>query len=232
MHMAIFNIPPKLAVALDIPLVVWGEDSGFEYSGDGDERTGFRMDRAWFRKYGVTHGTSAADWVADDLTAKDLAAYFGPSDEELEARGVLAVFLGYYLGWDPTVSASVARAHGFVPRAEGPKTGYYNYADLDDDFVSVHHWLKWYKFGFTRLSDNLSLEIRNGRMTREQAVSIVGARGDDMPHNDIAVFCDFVGIDTGHFFEVAERHRSREIWTRRDGVWQIDGFLVPDWKWT
>ena len=30
--------------------------------------------------------------------------------------------------------------------------------------------MKWYKFGFTRLFDNLSLEIRNGRMTRDEAL--------------------------------------------------------------
>ena len=37
------------------------------------------------------------------------------------------------------------------------KTGYYNYADIDDNFISIHHWLKWYKFGFTRIFDNLSI---------------------------------------------------------------------------
>ena len=38
-------------------------------------------------------------------------------------------------------------------------------------------YLKWYKFGFTRLFDNLSLEIRNGRLTRDEAIEIVRARG-------------------------------------------------------
>ena len=30
---------------------------------------------------------------------------------------------------------------------KGPKTGLYNYADIDDDFISIHHFIKWYKFG-------------------------------------------------------------------------------------
>ena len=42
-----------------------------------------------------------------------------------------------------------------------------------DDFISIHHYLKWYKFGFTRLFDNLSIEIRRRRMTREDAVQIM-----------------------------------------------------------
>ncbi len=33
MHMAIFSIPAKIAVRFAIPLVVWGENSAFEYGG-------------------------------------------------------------------------------------------------------------------------------------------------------------------------------------------------------
>lgn len=231
MHMALFNIPLRLAVALEVPLVVWGENSAFEYAGEEDEGAGFRMDQAWLRRYGVTHGTTAADWVSDALTEEDLTAYFGPSDAELEARGVLAIFLGYYLGWDPARSLEVARAHGFTPRAEGPKTGFYDYADIDDDFIPIHHWLKWYKFGFTRLFDNLSLEIRNDRMSREEALALVRARGDETPHADIEAFCAFVGITKEHFFEVAGRHRNPEVWTTRGGKWVIEGFPVPEWEW-
>ena len=57
----------------------------------------------------------------------------------------------------------------------------YDFADIDDDFISLHHWLKWHKFGFTRTFDNLSLEIRNERLTREQAVAVVRDRGDETP---------------------------------------------------
>ena len=64
-------------------------------------------------------------------------------------------------------------ATGFQVRTAGPKTGYWNYADIDDDFISIHHYIKWYKFGCTRLFDNLSIEIRNGRLTRNEALEIV-----------------------------------------------------------
>jgi N-acetyl sugar amidotransferase len=231
MHLAIFNIPLTIAARFDIPLVVWGENSAFEYAGTGEESRGFRLDRRWLQKYGVTHGTTARDWVDADLSERELTAYFGPADEELEARGVLAVFLGYYFPWDPSTSLAVARAHGFEARGEGAKTGYYDYADIDDDFISIHHYLKWYKFGCTRTYDNLALEIRNGRLTREQAVQVLRRRGDETPHEDIARFCDFVGITRERFFGIIEKFRNRDVWTLRDGRWMIDGFLLPDWSW-
>lgn len=231
MHMALFNMPLTIAQRFSIPLVIWGENSAFEYGAADEADKGFRLDADWMRVYGVTHGTVAADWVDADLSAKDLAAYFGPTAGELEAASVRAIFLGYYLQWDPEETHRVAKAHGFRAGIGGPRTGYYDFADIDDDFISIHHWMKWYKFGFTRLFDNLSLEIRNGRMTRERALQVVREVGDQTPRPDIAKFCAFAGIPESRFFEIAEKFRNHDIWRRVDGTWRIEGFLLPDWKW-
>ena len=231
MHMAIFNVPMNVAAKFGIPLIVWGENSAFEYGGTDEARQGFRLGKAWLERYGVTHGTSARDWVDQGLSERELVPYFGPGEDELERKGVLAVFLGYYFRWDPQTSFAVAKEHGFEERAQGARTGFWNYADLDDDFISIHHWLKWYKFGFTRTFDNLSVEIRNGRLTREEAIAILRKRGDETPHEDIAKFCAWLGITTDHFFEVVEKFRNPDVWTKRDGKWRIDDFIVPDWSW-
>ncbi|MGE3577084.1 MAG: N-acetyl sugar amidotransferase [Vicinamibacterales bacterium] len=231
MHLGIFSIPLTLAARYRIPLVVWGENSAFEYGTRDETLTGFRMDAAWLRQYGVSGGTTAADWVSDRLSRRALAAYFAPSDQDLQAAGVSAIFLGYYFDWDVRTTYEKALAHGFRA-GDGPRTGYYEYADIDDDFISIHHHLKWYKFGFTRAFDNLSLEIRRGRMTREQAIAIIRARGDDTPHDDIAQFCRFVGLSEHEFFSIAEQFRNRAIWSRVGGRWCMKEFLIPDWKWT
>src|SRR5262249_2285031 len=214
MHLALFAIPLTIAARWRIPLVIWGENSAFEYGNADDAHTGFALDGAWLRTYGATHGTSAADWVDDELSAKDLTPYFWPSDEELSRAGVRALFLGCYVPWDPQETYRVARAHGFR-EAEAARIGYYAYADIDDDFISLHHWMKWYNFGSTRLFDNLSLEIRNGRMTRERAIAIVREVGDQTPRRDIASFCAYAGISEARFNAIAERFRNPAVWQRR-----------------
>ncbi len=233
MHMALFNIPLNLAAKLQIPLVVWGENSAFEYGTADESLTGFQLDSAWLKTYGVTHGTTADDWLAHGFTRKELAAYYGPEAGSLEAQGLRAVFLGYYFPWDPETSLAAAAAHGFRFDAGAARTGYYDYADIDDDFISLHHWMKWYKFGFTRLFDNLSLEIRNGRITRQQALQIIRDKGDQTPHADIEKFCAFAGISRERFHGIAETFRNRKVWQQRsDGTWHIPGFPVADWRWS
>lgn len=232
MHLALFNIPLVAAVRFGIPLVVWGENSAFEYGAADDAHSGFALDETWLKTYGVTHGTTAADWIDDALSAKDLAAYVAPSAAEIAAAGTRAIFLGYYLPWDPVATRRIAEQHGFVGDDRGPRTGYYDFADIDDDFISIHHWMKWYKFGFTRLFDNLSLEIRNGRMDRAAALDVLRRAGEQTPHADIASLCAFTGISTARFHAIAEGFRNPAVWRRdRDGVWVIPDFLLPDWPW-
>ncbi len=183
------------------------------------------------RRYGWTHGSTAGDWISDTLSRAELTPYIGPSADELAESGVVAIFLGYFFEWDPDKTRAVAAAHGFSADPGGARTGLYDYADIDDDFISIHHWLKWYRFGFTRLYDNLSQEIRNGRMTRKAALAVVRKTGDETPHRDIDRLCRFLGISVQHFYEVCEPFRNSAIWYRDGITWKIRDFLFPDWPW-
>lgn len=230
-HMAIYAWPLQIALAHEIPLVVYGENSAFEYGSEDESLAGARVGRRWLAHFGVTAGTTAEDWVDSDLTAQDLAPFFLPDEATLAARDLRAVFLGHYFPWDPENSLSIARAHGFESRAAGPRVGHYDYVNIDDDMIGVHHHAKWFKFGITRTCDTLSMEIRAGRMTREQAIDALRDRGDETPWPDIEVFCDYVGLSKLEYFGVMERFRNREIWSRDAEVWKIDEFLVPDYPW-
>ena len=232
MHMALFSIPLTIAVRFGIPLVVWGENSAFEYGGRQALRDEHELTDEWIEHYGVTGGTAAEDWVGSQLSRQDLTPYRGPDAAGLRAAGVRPIFLGSYFLWDPRLTCEVASAHGFARDERGPRTGLWDFADIDDEFISVHHHLKWYKFGLTRLMDNLAFEIRHGRLSRDEAIEILRRKGNPPPHDDIAAYCGYLDLPVDRFYEIVERFRNRDIWTRRDGVWIIEDFLVPGWEWT
>lgn len=231
MHMAMYALPLRVALGFGIPLVIWGENPHMEYGGSDEEFEGDRLDHAWLKRHNILQNTSASDWLSEDLTAREMEPFFMPDEKEFAEKNVRSIFLGCYLPWDPSETLRVAKGAGFQVRKEGPKVGYYNYADIDCDFISVHHHFKWLKFGFTRLFDNLSIEIRNGRMTREEAVSIIAERGDQRPNEDIDRLCGYLRITDAHFREIEEMYRNRSIWREENGRWMIDGFLIEGWEW-
>jgi N-acetyl sugar amidotransferase len=226
-HMAIYALPLRVAAAHGIPLVVYGENSAFEYGSDDASLGGAELSARWLAKFGVTAGTTAADWVDEELTRERLALYFAPE----EGGGARAVFLGHFLPWDPERSRTLAERHGFRAREQGPRVGHANYVNIDDDMIGVHHHAKWHKFGITRSFDTLSMEIRAGRLTRPQAIEHLRARGDETPWDDIRAFCAYLGIGVGEYWQILEGFRNRALWTRRGGKWTIDGFLVPGFAW-
>ena len=56
--------PLNIAVKFNIPLIVYGENSAFEYGSEKDGYDGFLLDSTWVKRFGVTHSTCAADWVS------------------------------------------------------------------------------------------------------------------------------------------------------------------------
>jgi N-acetyl sugar amidotransferase len=230
-HMGIFAYPIKLATRLDIPLVIYGENSAMEYGTEDERLIGARLDRAWLKSFGVTDNTQAEDWIGEGLTREDLTPYFLPGDEELTNKSITAVFLGWYFPWDPQRSFRLASEHGFRARLEGARVGHLNYVNIDDELVAVHHHPKWHKYGITRSWDTLSIEIRMGRMTRDEAITRIGAAGDETPWDDIGRFCEYVGMSAEDYFGIVESFRNPRLWTRRADRWVIDDFLIPDYDW-
>ncbi len=119
------------------------------------------------------------------------------------------------------------KKNGFTARKEGPKVGIYNFTDIDCDFISIHHWLKWFKFGLTREMDNLSIEIRNKRISREKALKILKKKGFNAPKDDIKKFCKFVGISIKEFNDICEKFRNKKIWKKDPkGKWYLKNFII------
>jgi len=92
MHLAIFAIPLKLAHRLDIPLVVWGENSAFEYGGDEEaRRPSDLMPLAEAIRCYRWYDGAGLDLA--DLNEEELAPISGPR-RRVGGEEILAVFMG------------------------------------------------------------------------------------------------------------------------------------------
>ena len=220
MHMAMWNMSYNLAKKFEIPYILWGENSANEYGGSKKDRKLKFLNANWVKKYGVNFNTTAEDWISESLSIKDLAPFIKekPSHNKKEPK---SIFLGDYFKWDPIETYREAKKSGFVGMKKAPKIGIYRHTDIDDNLISIHHFLKIYKFGFSRSYDNLSLEIRNKRISRRKAIEIIRKEKFKKPINDIKLFCRFINITTKKFYIICEKFRNKNIWIFKKNKWRL-----------
>ena len=223
-HLIMWPTVIKTALRYNIKLIVWAENSALEYGGSEEDRNKFFMDYDWIKKYGVTNGTTAEDWVDDTLSIDTLTSYQLPLEEELKKAKIENLFLGMYREWDPQDIAKKSQSVGFE-WADDPVLGLHPFVGVDCDFRVVHHFMKWYKFGVTKLWDNLALEIRANRMTREIAIDYLKNNTEPIPKKEIETFCKYMKISIDDFFKIAEKHRNLNIWKKdKNNTWYLPEF--------
>lgn len=226
MHIAIHNISRYLSSKLDIPLILWGENSDQEY-GSGKLNI-FNLNNLWRKKYSVTQNAKINDFATNNMSKKELLSLF-PKYKNSNPK---EVFLGSFFKWDPKQTFYFSKKIGFNEDIK-PRVGTYNFADIDDDFISIHHWIKWYKFGFTRDFDNLSIEIRSGRISRHNAIKVIKKNINSLPMSDIKKFCLTTGISLRTFFKIITKFRNKKIWFYDDKnkIWKIKNFIIENYDW-
>jgi len=71
---------------------------------------------------------------------------------------------------------------------------------LDEDWVTVNQLIKYYKFGFGRVTDYVNEEIRLGRMSRPTAIELVEQYDHACGDNYIEDFSGYIGLSVGQFW--------------------------------
>lgn len=225
-HMGIFAAGLRVAINYKIPLIIWGENSQLEYGGSTTDRNNPYLDSKWLQMHGCLQGKSPEDWLDDELTLQEMASYRFPSDEEMNNAKLQSIFLGYYFSWDPVENYKIAESVGFQKSPDGPKMGLYDFADLDSTNIIVHHYIKWLKFGMTRLNDNISVEIRNGRMNREEGIELLKSAPERVPTDEVRTLCAYLEISEEEFWSILENFRNTEIWKKDvNGHWNMPDYL-------
>ncbi len=223
-HVGIFTIPVRAAVQFKVPLIVWGENSQNEYGGPAGAVVNNTLDRQWLEEFGGLLGMRVSDLVGTEgIEKRHLIPFTYPTDVELKEVGVTGLFLGHYIPWDGYSNALIAENHGFVSLNHIVEGSAVDYENIDNHQTGIHDYFKFLKFGFARATDITSLHIRRGRLSREEALTIV-KRNDgkfpwkylDKPVEDIL---DKIDMTVEEFIEVCDQFTNKKIFkTDRNGI--------------
>lgn len=223
-EMALFSSVPQIAIRYGIPLILWGENPGLQL---GDlktlGRTGYDGNNLRFMN---TLSGGAADWMVESgaATLRELIPYQYPSSEEFDRHGLQIVYLGWFLGdWSLANNAMYSITDGLQIREDTvANTGdLMGVTSLDEDWVTLNQMIKYYKFGFGRVTDYVNEEIRLGRMTRGHGIELVERYDDACADYYIESFCEFIGISVEQFWTQVYASTNKDLFSvSNDGTIQ------------
>jgi N-acetyl sugar amidotransferase len=206
-HTGIFSYPMWVAIRHNVPLVFWGEPSA-EYTAYYSYSQQEEVDEKRFNRY-INLGISAQDMfvrLEGTVEERELKPFTYPPLKDLRRINYRSVCLGSYIPWDAKRQAKIIQEelgwHG--DEVENVPPGY-EYEKIECYLQGVRDYIKYIKRGYTRPAHLASLDIRNNRMSREEAMRIIEeCEGKRPPSLDL--FLEFIGLTEEEFYQIALSH--------------------------
>ena len=213
---AVNSVPIIIASALNIKLVMYGEDGEVEYGGTAKY------------KYNPVYGVDYQKKVYLNDTYDDVINSSKFSEKDLywykyksEHNDVKITHYGYFENWDPYRNYIVAKEkYGLVQKEEVNLGTFTNFAQNDQSLTHLHYYLMYIKFGFGRATQDAGIEIRRGAMTRDAAKNLVKLYDGIFPEEHIQLYLEYFNISEGEFYEVIDRMANKELFEKTNKIWK------------
>ena len=211
-----------MAVKFNIPLIIQGENAALTLgTAKNQETTGNAFS---VMQLETIRGASVDSFVdlSNNITEKDLFLYKIPTVEEMESKGIRAIFLQYYAKeWSQVYNADFAVARGLTGRSDDLHDlgRYRRYTALDCDLQIPNQMIKYLKFGFGYATDEICYDIREGRFDRESGKWYVNEYDGLCGEQYIDKACRYLSITREEFWEVVDRYVNTDLFEKKDGKW-------------
>ena len=211
-----------IADKFDIPLIIQGDNPGLtlgaSLTGVGTDSNAMKADELH------TLSSGWKEYVeVEGIEEKDLYL-FHYNRKKLEEKGYKAIWLNYFLKeWSNHKNAFFSKEHGLRWRPENfdrEAIGtYLPYFQLDGDLTQVNQLLKYIKFGFGQCMDHVCYDLRDGLLSRDEAIKLVKKYDGKCSDMYIEKFCNYIGISQKEFWSVVEKFRG-PMWKKDEkGNW-------------
>jgi N-acetyl sugar amidotransferase len=216
-ELALFSSVPRLAIAYQIPLIWWGENSALQL-GDLNVMGKNGSDGNNLRKMNTLSGGDITWLINDELKKDKILQYIYPSEEEMENANLRITFLGYFWNdWSLIDNGNFSTLRGLEIRNERPwEIGDpFGITSLDEDWVTLNQMIKYLKYGFGRITDYVNEDIRNARMTREEGITLIKKFDGKCSPKYIESFSNYIGITVEQFWDQVDKSVNLELFTKQ-----------------
>lgn len=213
----------RIALNFNIPLIIQGENAALT-QGTAKKQSGGG------NAFNVTElntlaGCTAEEWIGEGVTEKDLYFYQFPDKKLFADKDIKAIWLQYYVKeWSQVYNADFSIARGLMGRTTEKLEDigrYRRYTALDSDLQIVNQMLKYLKLGFGFATDEACYDIREGRITRDDAKWLVEQYDGKCGEKYIKDACDYMGITIEEFWKETDRWVNKDLFFKdSNGIWQ------------
>jgi N-acetyl sugar amidotransferase len=220
-------IGPAMAKKFGVKLVMYGENQA-EYGNAIEENTNPIMNMDFFSSDDILNmkfgGIAMKDYIkSGKYSVKDFTPYIAPQKNDLIEAGIEVHYLGYYLKWDPQECFYYAVENtGFQANPIRTEGTYSKYSSIDDKIDPFHYFTTLIKFGIGRCTYDAAQEVRNGKITREEAVYLVGKYDSEFPKIYFNEFLKYIDTSEIEFWNTVDKFRSPHLWGKDvEGNWKL-----------
>jgi N-acetyl sugar amidotransferase len=215
-ELALFASVPRLAIAYQIPLIWWGENAALQL-GDLNVMGKGGADGNNLRRMNTLQGGDVTWLLGDEVKRQQILQYIYPSEHEMENANLRITFLGYFWrDWSLIDNGNYSALRGLEIRQEKPwEIGDpVGVTSLDEDWVTLNQMIKYLKFGFGRVADYVNEDIRNGRITREQGITLNEKYDGTCSEKYIESFSQYIGITVREFWEQVDKSVNTDLFIK------------------
>lgn len=203
-HCGVYAGSMRVAVEKKIPLIFWGQPNAeygsYGYSYEMIEEVNERM----FNRY-INLGITAEDMAGmlpDWVKVRDLDMFRFPSVDEIKEINAVSVRLGSFIPWNNREIAELIKSElGWKSDSVEGIPGEYGWEKVECMFTGVRDYCKFIKRGFGRTTHLASIDIREGRKSREEAMELIEQYDGKRPAS-LDIFLELVGISEREFEEI------------------------------
>ena len=214
--------PVQIAIKYKVPLIIWGSHQGLEQVGMFSHTNEVEMTRR-YRKDHDLMGFEADDLLLNEntLSEQDIWQYRYPSDSEINDIGLRGIYLGNYVRWDPkSQHEEMIKLYGYKSSSFERTFDCYDYTDCYN-YMDLHDLLKFYKHGYSKVTDHACREIRFGRISREKAIMLINYY-QFKKIKYASLFSEWLGIPNESLFFLINQFRNRYFWNEYEiGRWKF-----------
>lgn len=211
--------PLKIGLQYGIPFVMYGEEGEVEYGGSTalKNQATYSVDDT-IRLY--LSGVSPETYL-EHFNANELYWWLPPPGEEVVRMDPDLAHWSYFENWDSNANYEYAKKHvGLREREAAPRGTYVTFSQNDSVLYPLHAYFMYLKFGFGRCTQDVCIDIRSGRLSRDEGISRIAQYDEAFPEEYWEQYLSYYSVTESEMNDIIDTFANKELLVKTNGRWR------------